>query len=234
MAEIQLRRKGEIYHTEGGWFSGYWHFSFDQYYDPENTHFGTLRVFNVDTLVPGAVWPLHPHRDMEVVTYCVQGEFQHADNLGNDGVLYPGDVQHTTIGKGLWHSEINHSKEKPMTFIQVWVLPSSKGLSPSVEQRHIRPEERLNGFLPLVSNAHPGALTIQQDAEVYAATVEPDARLEHVLPAGYGAYDYLISGRARLNDKDMEAGDAAKIWDEGKLTVEGLERSEVFMVVVRV
>src|SRR3990172_9802817 len=171
---LHIRKKERIYRTDGGWFSGYWHFSFDQYYDPENTQFGSLRVFNVDTLVPGAVWPLHPHRDIEVITYCVEGEFQHSDNLGQDGGLYPGDVQHTTLGRGLWHSEINHSKEEPMTFIQVWVMPRVEGLPPSLEQRHVEPQERLNKLLPLVSNTYPGALPIEQDAAAYAATVEPD------------------------------------------------------------
>lgn len=231
---IQLRKKEQIYHIEGGWFSGDWHFSFDHYYDPENTRFGTLRVFNVDTLVPGAVWPLHPHRDIEVVTYCVDGEFQHADERGKDGVLYPGDVQHTTVGRGMMHSEINHSTETPMTFIQVWIMPRLFGLPPSVEQRHVKPEERLNRFLPLVSNRHPGALPIHQDAEVYAATVEAGIRLKHVLAEGFGAYVYLISGRVRLNGQEMAPGDAAKVWDEQAIFVEGIERSELFMVVVRV
>src|SRR5438876_9277042 len=134
---IEVRKKEDIFHIDGDWFSGYWHFSFDQYFDPKNTNFGTLRVFNVDTLVPGGVWPMHPHRDIEVITYCVDGEFQHADNHGNGGVLYPGDVQHTTVGRGMEHSEINHSQEKPMTFIQVWIIPRTRGLPPSLEQRKV-------------------------------------------------------------------------------------------------
>lgn len=160
---IQRRRKKEIYHVEGGWFSAYWHFSFDDYEDPENTLFGTLRVFNVDTLIPGAVWPMHFHRDIEVITYCVDGEFEHADSLGNDGVLYPGDVQHTTVGSGLEHSEINHSERNTMTFIQVWILPWKRGLTPHLEQRHIPMSERFHRLLPLVSNRHPGALPIEQE-----------------------------------------------------------------------
>jgi len=230
----QVRRKDEIYHAQWDWFSGYWHFSFDQYHDPENMRFGSLRVFNVDTLVPGAVWPLHPHRDIEVITYCVEGEFQHSDNLGQDGVLYPGDVQHTTVGRGLWHSEINHSKEEPMTFIQVWVMPRVEGLPPSLEQRHVEPQERLNKLLPLVSNTYPGALPIEQDAAAYAATVEPDIRLEHRLEPGYGAYVYLIAGGVRPNGQEMAAGDAAKVLGEESVTVQGIQRSELFMVVVQV
>jgi len=229
---ITIRKKDEIYHVEGGWFSGDWHFSFDQYRDPANTRFGTLRVFNVDTLVPGGVWPLHPHHDIEVVTYCVDGEFKHADNLGNDGVLYPGDVQHTTVGSGLWHSEINNSKEKPMTFIQLWIFPRVAGLVPSVHQRHVRPEDRLNRLLPLVSSIHTGALSIQQDAQVYASTLEPRSSLDHNVARGQGAYLYVISGNIRLNDRAMASGDAAKVLGSGRMVIQSLEKSELFMVVV--
>ena len=231
---IRVRKKEEIYHAKGGWFSGYWHFSFDQYHDPENTQFGALRVFNVDTLIPGVAWPMHPHRDIEVVTYCVEGEFQHADTLGNDSVLHPGDVQHTTVGEGLGHSEINPSQEKPMTFIQVWILPRARGLPPSVEQRHIEPHQRLNRFLPLASNRHPDALPIHQDAEVYSATVEPGTRFEHILAPGFGAYVYLISGNLRVDGNEMTAGNAAKLWDEEALTIQGIDQSDVLIVVVRV
>jgi redox-sensitive bicupin YhaK (pirin superfamily) len=231
---IQVRRRSEIFRAEGGWFTGYWHFSFDQYYDPENMGFGTLRVFNVDTLQPGAVWPLHPHRDNEVVTYCVEGEFRHEDNLGNDGVLRPGDVQHTTIGRGMWHSEINNRPDAPMTFVQIWIRPAVLGLPPSVEQKHVRPEERLNRFLPLVSNRHPDALPIRQDSEVYAADVEPGVELSLPLEGGYGAYFYVVRGRVSIDGQEMREGDAAKVRDVRALRVMGLERSEVLTVVVRV
>lgn len=231
---IEIRKKDKIYHIETDWFSGYWHFSFDRYHDPRNVHFGTLRVFNVDTLVPGGVWPMHPHKDIEVITYCADGEFEHADNLGNGGVLFPGDVQHTTVGSGMQHAEINHSNERPMTFIQLWIIPKAPGLSPSLEQRHVHPEERLNRILLLVSSNNSDALPIQQDAEVYAATIEPDVILTHQLQPGYGAYLYLISGEMELNGSRLSSGDAAKIQDQTAISLRGVETSEVFMVVVRV
>lgn len=230
---LQIRKKKDIFHIDQEWFSGYWHFSFGEYYDPKNINFGNLRVFNVDTLAPGAVWPLHPHKDIEVVTYCVDGQFQHADNLGNNGILYKGDVQHTTVGKGLWHSEINHSKDKPMTFIQVWIMPNKLGLKPSLEQRHVKPEERFNKFLPLVSNKHKNALRIEQDSEVYSAVVEPGIILSHSLNSGYGAYVYVIEGEVNLNNKSMFSGDAAKVRKEKTLIVKGIKRSEIFLVVVK-
>ncbi len=235
---IHLRRKSEIFRIDGEWFTGYWHFSFDRYWDPENTQFGTLRVFNVDTLIPGAVWPLHPHRDIEVITYCADGQFQHGDQNGRDGVLEAGDVQHTTVGRGLWHEEVNYSKERPMTFIQVWILPERHGLEPSMEQRHVRPEERQDRFLLLVSSASPetrgGVLPIRQDARAYAASVSPGKTAELTLKAGYGAYFYVISGRVRLNGHEMSGGDAAKVTGEPALTAEGIEQAETFTVVVRV
>ena len=180
---------------------------------------------------------MHPHHDIEVVTYCVDGEFKHADNLGNEGILYPGDVQHTTVGSGLWHSEINNSKEKPMTFIQLWIFPRVAGLVPSIRQRHVKPEERLNRLLPLVSSIHAGALPIQQDAQVYASTLEPRATLDHSVSRGQGAYLYVISGNIRLNDRGMTSGDAAKILGGDhltRMTIQSLEKSELFMVVVEV
>lgn len=230
---LQVRRKKDIFVMTGGWFTGYWHFSFDKYRDPNNIQFGSLRVFNVDTLVPGAVWPMHSHRDIEVVTYCVDGVFEHADNLGNKNLLYPGEVQHTTVGKGVWHSEINHLKDKPMTFIQVWILPNLIGLPPSVQVKKVKPEERLDKFLPVVSSNKTDALPLRQDAEVYVSSVSQKANVEHPLLHDYGAYFYVVSGEVKLNGHELHGGDAAKVAGEDSLKVEGVEQSEIFTVVVR-
>jgi redox-sensitive bicupin YhaK (pirin superfamily) len=132
---IISRPRSSLHHVEGGWFRANWHFSFDTYNDPENTWFGDLRVFNDDTLVPGAVWPMHPHRDIEGITYVAEGMFEHADSQGNGGILPPGSVQRATLGSGMEHSEGNHSKTEPMRFIQMWIIPREHGLPPSVEQR---------------------------------------------------------------------------------------------------
>src|SRR3989304_5959466 len=131
LAPIAIRRDREIYAADGRWVHARWHFSFDRYYDPENMGVGKLRVFNHDTLVPGAVWPMHPHRDVEGITYVVAGTFEHADSAGNGGVLHPGAVQRVTLGSGLMHSERNHSPTEPMQFIQMWVMPDQRGLPPS-------------------------------------------------------------------------------------------------------
>ena len=132
---IEVRPRASLYHAEGGWFSANWHFSFDRYVDPRHADWGTLRVFNDDRLVPGAAWPMHPHRDVEGITYVAEGTFEHADSLGNGGRLGPGGVQRMTLGSGAEHSERNGSTTEPLRFIQLWIVPARRGLPPSVEQR---------------------------------------------------------------------------------------------------
>ena len=132
---LVLRPRASLFHAEGGWFSANWHFSFDQYWDEANMGIGDLRVFNDDRLVPGAAWPMHPHRDIEGITYVAEGTFEHADSRGNGGILHPGAVQRATLGSGMQHSERNASKTEPMRFIQMWIMPSRRGLEPSIEQR---------------------------------------------------------------------------------------------------
>src|SRR5829696_8594895 len=121
---LTIRRDHEIHREEGGWFTARWHFSFDRYRDPANMGFGDLRVFNDDRLVPGAVWPMHPHHDIEGITYVAEGTFEHADSLGHTGVLLPGSIQRATLGSGMEHSERNHSQTEPMRFIQMWIIPA--------------------------------------------------------------------------------------------------------------
>ena len=183
--------KGEI---ENGTFDGRWHFSFGDNYDPEHMQFGTLRVFNDDTLSRGAVWPLHPHHDIEVVTYCAEGEFRHADLRGKGSVLKKGWVQHTTVGRGMWHSEINDRSDIPLRFIQMWFIPSEKDLAPSLEQKAVKKQERTNRLLPLVSNEHEDALPIHSDARVYSCFLQKGHSVEHALKEGRGAYLYVLEG----------------------------------------
>jgi len=196
--EILIRQPESIYQIRGeivnGAFHGRWHFSFGDNYDPEHMQFGTLRVFNDDTLSPGAVWPLHPHHDIEVVTYCAEGEFRHADQRGKGGILRKGWAQHTTVGRGMWHSEINNRADIPMRFIQMWFIPSERDLAPSVEQKEVEEEERTNRLLPLVSNGHEGALSIRSDARVYSCLLRGGNSVAHSLKEGRGAYLYVLEG----------------------------------------
>lgn len=232
---ITIRTPDQIYVAHGdihnGTFTGRWHFSFGPYHDPENTHFGRLRVFNDDTLSPGAVWPLHDHREIEVVTYCAAGDFRHADEHGRGGLLKKGWVQHTTVGSGMSHSEINDSPNTPMRFIQMWFVPSLPGLTPSVEQRQIEIKDRINMLRPLVSATIPGSLKMYSDAAVYSCFLEKDKTLNFRLEPGRGGYLYAVAGGPiRLNETEIAELAAAKITDERRLSLTADDDAEILFV----
>lgn len=228
---MKIRRDSEIYDTEGGWFRARWHFSFDHYRDPENEGFGAMRVFNDDRLVPGAVWPLHPHRDVEGVTYVVEGTFGHEDNVGGPfGPLPAGSVQRMTLGSGALHSELNASEEEPMRFIQIWILPDTPDLAPAVEQKVFTKEDRANRLLKVMGPEGGDVVKVHQDAGIYVAALEPSVSITHEIGAGRGVYAYLIEGEATFSGEEMETGDAAKVVDEPSLTIEATSESELIIV----
>ena len=230
---IIVRRDKEIYSAEGGWFAARWHFSFDRYRDPENMGWGTLRVFNDDRLIPGAIWPLHPHRDIEGLTYVVEGTFRHEDDQGGGGVLPAGSVQRMTLGSGAWHSEQNGSETEPMRFIQMWIIPSQRGLKPEVEQKVFTKEQRTDRLLEVISGDGGEAVLVHQDARVYVSSLGEGATIEHAFRPGFGAYLYVISGSIRLNDDELSTGDAAKIGGEPKIAVRAVAPSELIMAEVQ-
>ena len=231
---ITVREPASIHQVDvpidGGTCHGRWHFSFDRYFDPRWMRFGTLRVFNDDTLTPGAVWPLHPHREIEVVTYCASGEFRHADENGEGGVLKEGWVQHTTVGEGMWHSEINNRKDAPMRFIQMWFVPSAPGLEPSVEQRAVEKSDRTNRFLPLVSNEDREGLTILSDARVLSSFLEAGKKISHPLEEHRGAYLYVLGGGpVRANEEPVPSLGAVKLTGESELSVRSEGDAELLL-----
>jgi redox-sensitive bicupin YhaK (pirin superfamily) len=232
---IQIRRDAEIYEKEGGWFHARWHFSFDEYRDPEWMGFGSLRVFNDDRLVPGVAWPMHPHRDIEGITYVVEGTFQHADSLrGEDYPVLPaGSVQRMTLGSGAWHSEQNASDADPMRFIQIWIMPRERDLPPSVEQRVFTKEDRTGRLLKVISGEDGEAVLVHQDAAVYVSSLPSGASVSHKFEDARGGYLYLIRGGIRLNGEGLGTGDAAKISEEPELTIEADQESELILVEVR-
>ena len=232
---IEVRRDPEIYEKAGDWFHARWHFSFDEYHDPANMGFGTLRVFNDDRLIPGAVWPLHPHRDIEGLTYVVEGTFRHQDDVGGaPGMLPTGSVQRMTLGSGAWHSEQNGSQTEPLRFIQLWIMPAERGLPPGVEQKVFTTEDRTNRLFKVISGDDGDAVLVHQDAAVYVSHLEPGAKVEHTFAPGHGGYLYVIEGSLRLNDEKLGTGDAAKIADEPKITLEADAPTELMLVDVRV
>jgi redox-sensitive bicupin YhaK (pirin superfamily) len=231
-APILVRRDAEIYGIDGGWFRARWHFSFDQYYDPQNMGIGQLRVFNHDTLVPGAVWPMHPHRDVEGITYVLDGQFEHADSLGNGGVLLPGGVQRMTLGSGAYHSERNHSATEEMQFIQMWIMPSRRGLEPSNEQHQFAEQDRANRLLRILKpeGSDGEGIMVHQDAAMFVARLDPGVSVSHEFGEERLGYFYLISGAATVNGERMLTGDAAKVLGLGSLSIESTELSELLLV----
>jgi len=228
---ITVRRDREIHDVEGGWFRARWHFSFDTYRDPENDEFGAMRVFNDDRLIPGAVWPLHPHRDVEGLTYVVEGAFGHEDNIGGPfGPLPAGSVQRMTLGSGALHSERNASDSEPMRFIQIWILPDTAGLRPGVEQRTFTTEDRTDRLLKVIGPEGGEVVKVHQDASVHVARLNPGVGVSHPIGAGRGAYLYLISGAATVAGHALTAGDAVKVTDEPELAIEAAAVSELILV----
>jgi quercetin 2,3-dioxygenase len=228
---LTIRRDHEIHREEGGWFSARWHFSFDHYRDPENDGFGAMRVFNDDRLVPGAIWPLHPHKDVEGLTYVVSGSFRHEDSVGGaPGPLPAGSVQRMTLGSGALHSEQNASPDEPMRFIQIWVLPDTADLPPEVEQKVFTREDRSGRLLQVMGPDGGEVVRIHQDASVYVSALAPSETVSHRLGPGRGAYVYLIDGRARFDGQAVATGDAAKVTDQPSLTIAADAPSELILV----
>jgi len=231
---ITVRRDPEIFEIDGEWFHARWHFSFDTYRDPENTQFGSLRVFNDDRLIPGAIWPLHPHRDIEGLTYVVEGTFRHEDDHGGPpGPLPAGSVQRMTLGSGAWHSEQNASETEPMRFIQMWILPQQLGLDPEVEQQVFMLEDRSDKLLRAISPDGGDAVLVHQDASVYISRMSEGTTLEHSFEPDQGAYLYVIEGSLELDDEKLGTGDAAKISGEAAIRLHALAPTELIMVEVR-
>jgi redox-sensitive bicupin YhaK (pirin superfamily) len=227
---ITHRPAASIVATDGGWFSARWHFSFDQYRDPAWMGVGPLRVFNDDRLIPGAIWPLHPHRDIEGITYVIEGTFRHEDSAGNGGILLPGAIQRATLGRGMWHSEQNGSATEPLRFLQFWILPDTPDLEPSVEQRQLTVEDRTNRLLRVIGPEGGNVVRVHQDASVHVARLEPGAAVEHPLGESRAAYVYLIGGRATLNGLPLATGDAAVVADEPVSLAGGEAAAELILV----
>lgn len=231
-APLVLRPDPTIYKIDGGWFRARWHFSFDQYRDPNNMGIGTLRVFNHDTLVPGAVWPMHPHRDIEGITFVVSGEFEHADSLGNGGVLLPGGVQRMRLGSGAEHSERNHSKTSEMQFIQMWILPWKRDLAPDVVQHQYIVEDRTDRLLRFLKpeGAEGEGLTVAQDVSMYASRLSPRKTVAHTFDSDRGGYLYLLSGEVTANGERMTAGDASYVTGAGSLELAASAESDLLLI----
>ncbi|MEA2555946.1 MAG: quercetin 2,3-dioxygenase [Actinomycetota bacterium] len=228
---VRIRRDAEISDVSGGWFRARWHYSFDSYHDPEYMGFGTLRVFNDDRLIPGAVWPMHPHRDIEGLTYVVEGLFGHEDNVGGPpGPLPSGSVQRMTLGSGALHSERNASATEPMRFIQLWIMPSERGLTPEVEQKIFTTQDRTDTLLKVISGDGGDAVLVHQDAHVFISRLTAGRSVAHEIGDGRGVYLYVIEGDAAVNGERLTTGDAAQLAGEPTLSLEASTDTELIAV----
>ena len=227
---INLRKSHERGHANHGWLDSYHTFSFADYYDPREMGFGSLRVINEDRVAPQGGFPTHPHRDMEIVTYILEGELRHQDSMGNGSVIRVGDVQRMSAGTGIRHSEANASETQAVHLLQIWIEPNQTGLTPSYEQKHFTQVEKQGTFrLVASSDGRDGSVTIHQDAAIYAAVLSADQALAYKLEAPRRAYLHLARGRVSLNGYPLEAGDGAKVTGPETLNLTALEQAEVLL-----
>lgn len=228
---LEIRRAKEIYEADGGWFHARWHFSFDRYRDADQMGVGPLRVFNDDRIVAGAEWPMHPHRDIESLTYVVEGDFEHADSLGNGGRLRPGAAQVMRFShEGALHSERNGSAENGMRFIQFWILPSEEGLESSVQQRQYSVDDRTDRWLQIMGPVGEDGLDLSQDARAQVSRAGPGNALSYRFKEGRGGYLYLMEGEVAWDADRLKGGDAAKIYGPHHLTVTAVDTTEMILV----
>ena len=226
---IELRRAGERGHANHGWLDSRHSFSFADYYDPRHMGYGALRVINEDRVQPGAGFGTHGHRDMEIISYVLEGALGHKDSMGNGSAIVPGDVQRMSAGRGVLHSEFNHQEAGVTHFLQIWIEPSVTGIEPSYEQKRFGPEEK-RGRLRLIASpdAAAGSVRIHQDARVYAGLFDDAERAEHVLAPGRKAYVHVARGSARVNGHVLTAGDALKT-DAGPIVIDQGRAGEVLV-----
>ena len=227
---IQYRKAAERGHAEHGWLDSWHSFSFADYYDPAHMGYGPLRVINEDRVQPGMGFGTHGHRDMEIVSYVLDGQLTHKDSLGNGSIIVPGDVQRMSAGRGVQHSEFNPSDKDPVHFLQIWIEPDTRGLRPSYEQKRVEPAA-LRGRLALIASpdGRDGSVTIHQDARVYAARITGDERVRYELAADRRGYVHVARGSVRLDREPLAAGDAAKIEGPATITLAAGEAAEVLL-----
>mgnify|MGYP003481646722 FL=1 len=227
---IALRKSNDRGHADHGWLQSWHTFSFADYHDPAEMGWHGLRVINEDIVQPGKGFGMHGHRDMEIVTWILDGALEHKDSMGNGEVIRPGEAQRMSAGKGVLHSEFNPSQEKATHLLQIWIEPNVRGVKPSYEQTFFPPEER-HGRLRLVasSDGRGGSVTIHQDATLYAALLAPDEAVRHALAPGRHAYLHVARGAVMLNIQSLRDGDGAKIADEENLEIVASEDAEILL-----
>ncbi|MFQ3613875.1 MAG: pirin family protein [Cyanobacteriota bacterium] len=227
---LTLRKQEERGHVKIGWLDTYHSFSFGEYYDPRHMGFRALRVINDDRISPSAGFPTHGHRDMEIVTYVLEGSLEHKDSLGTGSIIRPGEIQRMTAGTGIRHSEYNHSAEESVHLLQIWILPEQENLEPSYEQKTTGLAEHPNEFRLIASrDGRQGSVTVHQNLNLYAALIEPG----HIITQRLGSKRYgwlqMARGNATLNGLPLREGDGVAIAEESELTLSSEEGAEVLL-----
>jgi redox-sensitive bicupin YhaK (pirin superfamily) len=227
---ISIRSSSERGAIRLDWLDSRHTFSFGDYYDPKQMGFRSLRVINDDRVAPAGGFGTHGHRDMEILTYVLEGSLEHRDSLGTGSVLRRGDVQRMSAGTGIRHSEFNPSKTEPVHFLQIWLIPEENRLQPEYEQKHFSDEDKRSRLRLVVSrDGRDGSLAIHQDAEVYAAILASGEHLSHRLRPGRNAWLQVAAGAVTLNGHTLKAGDGAAVSDEPLLELTGTEAAEVLL-----
>ena len=227
---MHIRRSLDRGHFDHGWLDTYHTFSFGDYHDPKHVEFRSLRVLNEDVVAPDKGFPAHPHRDMEIVTYVLEGALRHRDSMGNGSVIRPGDVQRMSAGTGVTHSEHNASKSEPVHLLQIWIYPERNGLAPGYEQKAFADAEK-RGRLRLVASpdGREGSVTIHQDAELYAALLAAGETVRQEGKPGRHAWIQVARGSVKLNGQELSAGDGAALSGEKNILLTGVRDAEVLV-----
>jgi redox-sensitive bicupin YhaK (pirin superfamily) len=233
------------HYADHGWLKTNWHFSFGDYHDPANMHWGALRVFNDDIVEPSTGFGMHPHRNMEIITYVISGQLTHKDSVGHEGAVNPGEIQVMSAGSGLTHSEYNHSKTTPVHLLQLWVMPRNKGGKPRWAQQQFTREQRLGRLLKVVGDIHltdspavstdaapvvAAPLGIDQDASIYVSELSVGQKATHDSTSGRHAYLFVISGEVLVNNQPLLAGDQLRMMNEPSLEIVAKEDSHLILL----
>jgi quercetin 2,3-dioxygenase len=227
---LSIRRATERGHANHGWLDSYHTFSFAGYFDPEHMNFGSLRVLNEDRVQPGKGFGTHSHKDMEIISYVLEGALSHQDDMGNGSVISPGDVQRMSAGSGVAHSEFNPSSEQAVHFLQIWIVPKVSGMRPSYEQKFFAAEDKRGRLRVIASpDARDGSVTIHQDAIVYSTLLDGAEKVVHPLVRGRRAFVHVARGKVSANGQTLSPGDALQMTDETQITLEKGENAEVLL-----
>jgi redox-sensitive bicupin YhaK (pirin superfamily) len=226
---ITIRKSEERGHVNHGWLDSHFTFSFADYYDPQHMGFRSLRVINDDVVAPGQGFGAHPHRDMEIITYILNGALEHKDSMGNGRIIRPSEVQYMAAGTGVTHSEFNPSDKEPVHLLQIWILPDKKGAKPNYAEKSFAKAEAGKLHLAVSKTGRDGSIAINQDADLFVGKLKAGDKVSHAFKPDRHAWLHVAEGQIKLNSVILNAGDGAAVSDENKLTLESIGASQVLL-----